>query len=63
LIRVFDRAVFYAGSTTCAFVFFDIPGLLIQRYGKVSFFSCYTVNFSIGEYLNVGMPADLGQFR
>ena len=39
LIRVFDRAVFYTGSTTCAFVFFDIPGLFIQRYGEVSFFS------------------------
>jgi len=63
LIRVFDGAVFYTGSTTRAFVFFDIPGLFIQCYGEVSFFSCYAVNFSISEYLNVWMPADLGQFR
>ena len=62
LIRVFDRAVFYAGSATRALVFFDIPRFFIQCYGEVSFFPCYTVNFSIGEYLNVGMPADLGQF-
>jgi hypothetical protein len=61
LIRVFDRAVFYAGSTTRAFVLYDIPGLLGQRYLEASYFPFYTVNFSIGEDLYVGMPADLDQ--
>ena len=62
LIRVFDRAVFYAGRTTRAFVLQNIPGLLNQRYLKVPCFAFYTVNFSIGEDLYVGMPADLDQF-
>jgi len=61
LIRVFDRAVFYTGSTTRAFALYDISGLLNQRYLKVSFFPCYTVYFSIGQDLYVGMPADLDQ--
>ena len=62
LIRVFDRAVLYTGSTTGAFVLQDIPGLFNQRYVEVSCFPFYTVNFSIGEDLYVGMPADLDQF-
>ena len=62
LIRVFDRAVFYAGRTTRAFVLQNIPGLFNQRYLKVSRFAFYTVNFSIGEDLYIGMPADLDQF-
>ena len=62
LIRIFDRAVFYAGRTTRAFVLQNIPGLFNQRYLKVPCFAFYTVNFSIGEDLYVGMPADLDQF-
>ena len=62
LIRVFDRAVFYAGRTTRAFVLQNIPGLFNQGYLKVSCFAFYTVNFSIGEDLYIGMPADLDQF-
>ena len=61
LIRVFDRAVFYTGSTTRAFALYDIPGLFNQRYLKVSCFPCYTVNFSVGQNLYIGMPADLDQ--
>ena len=62
LIRVFDRAVFYAGRTTCASVLFNVSGLLDQGDLKVSCFSFYTVNFSIGQDLYIGMPADLDQF-
>jgi len=62
LIRVFDRAVLYTGSTTRAFVLYDISGLFDQRYLEVSYFPCYTVNFSISEDLYIGMPADLDQF-
>ena len=60
-IRVFDRAVFCTGGTTRAFVLQNIPGLFSKRYLKVSYFSLYTVNFSIGENLYIGMPADLDQ--
>jgi hypothetical protein len=63
LIRVCYRAVFYTGSTTRAFVLYDVSGLSNQRYLEVSCFSFYTVNFSIGQYLYIGMPADLDQFR
>jgi hypothetical protein len=62
LIRVFDRAVFYTGSTTRAFVLYNISGLFNEGYLEVSCFSFYTLNFSIGQNLHVGMPADLDQF-
>jgi hypothetical protein len=62
LIRIFNRAVFYAGRTTCAFVLSNIPGLFNQGYLEVSCFSYYTVNFSIRQDLYIGMPADLDQF-
>jgi len=61
LIRVFDRAVFYTGSTTRAFALYNISGLFNQCYLKVSFFPFYTVNFSIGQDLYIWMPADLDQ--
>jgi len=62
LIRVLDRAVFYTGRTTPAFVLQNIPGLLGQSYLEVSCFAIYTVNVSIGQDFYVGMPADLDQF-
>ncbi len=62
LIGVFDRAVFYTGRTTRAFVLYNISGLFDQGYLEVSCFSFYTVNFTIGQDLYVGMPADLDQF-
>jgi len=62
LIRVFDRAVFYTGRTTRAFVLQNIPGLSNQGYPKVSCFSFYTFNVSIRQDFYVGMPADLDQF-
>jgi hypothetical protein len=62
LIRVCDRAVFYTGRTTRAFVLQNIPGLSNQGYPKVSCFSFYSVNVSIRQDFYVGMPADLDQF-
>ena len=62
LIRVFDRAVFYAGSTTRAFVLDNVSGLFSQVYREVSCFPFYSVKFSIGKDLYIGMPADLDQF-
>jgi len=56
------RAVFYTGGTPGTPFFQNIPGLFSHRYGKVSSFTFNTVNFSIGEDLYVGMPADLDQF-
>ena len=63
LIRVRDWAVFYTGSTARTFVLYNVSGLSNQRYFEVSCLSFYTVNFSIGQYLYIGMPADLDQFR
>jgi len=61
-IRDFYRAVLYASIATRAFALDNISGLFIQRYPEVSLFPFYTVNFSIAQYLYIGMPADLDQF-
>jgi hypothetical protein len=61
-IRVYDRAVFYTGRTTRAFVLQNIPGLSNQAYLKVPCFSFYPLNVSIRQDLYIGMPADLDQF-
>ena len=61
-IRDLDRAVLYTGSTTRAFVLYNVSGFFIQGDLEVSCFPLYTVNFSIGQDLYVGMPADLDQF-
>jgi len=62
LIRVFDRAVFYAGRTTRAFALNNISGLFNQGDLEVSCFPYDTVNFSIRQDLYIGIPADLDQF-
>jgi hypothetical protein len=62
LIGVLDRAVFYAGRTTRAFVLENISGLFKQGDLEVSCFTFDTVNFRIRQDLYVGMPADLDQF-
>jgi len=62
LIRVLDWAVFYTGSATRAFALDNISGLFNQGCLEVSCFPFYTVNFSIGQDLYIGMPADLDQF-
>ena len=61
-IRDLDRAVLYTGRTTRAFVLYNVSGLFIQGDLEVSCFPFYTVNFSIGQDLYIGMPADLDQF-
>jgi hypothetical protein len=63
LVGVCYRAVFYTGSAARTFVLYNVPGLPNQRYFEVSCLSCYVVNFSIRQYLYIGMPADLDQFR
>jgi len=61
LVRIFGRAIFYTGGTTRAFVLKNIPWLSSQAYLKVSYLPFYAVDFSIGEDLYIGMPADLDQ--
>ena len=61
-IRDLDRAVLYTGSTPRAFVLYNVSGLFIQGDLEVSCFPFYSVNFSIGQDLYIGMPADLDQF-
>ena len=63
LVRVFDWAVFDTGTATRAFILYNVSGFFNQGYLEVTCFSCYSVNFSIGEDLYIGMPADLDQFR
>ncbi len=61
-IRDLDRAIFDTGSTTRAFVLYNVSGFFIQGDLEVSCFPFYTVNFSIGQNLYIRMPADLDQF-
>ena len=61
-VRNYNRAVLGTGSTTRAFVLYNVSGLLDQGDLEVSCFTFYTVNFSIGQDLYIGMPADLDQF-
>ena len=61
-IRDLDRAILYTGSTTRAFVLFDVSGLFIQGDLEVACCSIYSLNFSISQDLYIGMPADLDQF-
>jgi hypothetical protein len=61
-IRDLDRAILYTGSTTGASLLYNVSGLFIQGDLEISCFSFYTVNFSIGQDLYIGMPADLDQF-
>jgi hypothetical protein len=57
-----DRAVLYTGTATRAVVLDNISGLFNQGDLEVSCFPIYTINFSIGQDLDIGMPADLDQF-
>ena len=61
-IRDLDRAVLYTGTTTRAVVLDNVSGLFNQGDLEVSRFPFYTVNFSISQDLNIGMPADLDRF-
>ena len=61
-IRDLDRAILYTGRTPRASVLINISGLFIQGDLEVSCFAFDAVNFSKGEDLYIGMPADLDQF-
>jgi hypothetical protein len=63
LIRIFNRAIFYTGSTTCAFVLFNISRFFNQVNLEVPCFTFNTFYFSIAQDLYIRMPADLDQFR
>jgi hypothetical protein len=61
-IRDLDRAVLYTGTTTRAVVLYNVSGLFDQGDLEVACLPFDTVNFSIGQDLYIGMPADLDQF-
>jgi hypothetical protein len=62
-IRDLDRAVLDTGTTARAVIFYYVAGLFYQGDREVTRFTFHAVDFSIGENLYVGMPADLDQFR
>jgi hypothetical protein len=61
LIRILNGAILHTGSAPGAFVLNNIPWPLGQGYYKVSQLPFYTVDFSVGEDLDIRMPADLDQ--
>jgi len=61
-IRNLDRTILDADGTTRTFVLDNVPGLFIQRDPEISCNPFDPVNFSVGQYLYVRMPADLDQF-
>ena len=61
-IRNLHRAVLDTDRTTRAVIFDDVSGLFVQGDLEVSCFPCDLFNFSVGQYLDVRMPADLDQF-
>jgi hypothetical protein len=61
-IRDLNRAVLDADRTTRAFVLYNVSGLFIQPDREISCNSFDTVNFGIGQYFDIRMPADLDQF-
>ncbi|GAB6193436.1 hypothetical protein JCM39068_31860 [Desulfocastanea catecholica] len=63
LIGILHRAILDAHAATGAFVFDDVARFLGQPDGKVAFLAIDAVNFGVGENLDIGMPADLDQFR
>ena len=61
LVGVLDRAVFDARRTPRTLLLDDVAGLSRECYGEVARLALYTVDFGIGEDLDVRMPADLDQ--
>ena len=57
------RRGFRATGAARALVFDDVTRLFGQRDRKVACLSLYLIDFGIGEHFDVGMPADLDQFR
>jgi hypothetical protein len=62
-IGILHRAILYAGGTAGALVFDDVTRLFGQCDRKVACLSVDAIDFGVGEYFDVGMPADLDQFR
>jgi hypothetical protein len=58
----FNRAILDTDGTTRAIVLDDVSGLFRQGDLEISRFPPDAVNFSIGQYLDIWMPADLDQF-
>jgi len=63
LIGICHRAKLHAGAAACALVFDDVARFFGQSDGKVTCLSFNTVNYGISENFDIGMPADLDQFR
>jgi len=63
LIRVRHRAVLDADAAAGALVLDDVARFLGQLDGKIACLASDAVNFGIGKNLDIGMPADLDQFR
>jgi hypothetical protein len=63
LIRIHRRAVLDADAATGALVLDDVARFLGQLDGKIACLAIDAVNFGIGKNLDIGMPADLDQFR
>ena len=63
LIGIRHWAKLHAGAAACALVFDDVTRFFGQSDGKVTCLSFNTVNDGISENFNIGMPADLDQFR
>ena len=62
-IRVCNRAIFDAGSTTRTHIFLYIPGLSGQAYFKITSFTLYTINFSVTQDLYIRVPSNLDELR
>ncbi|MBB5348727.1 hypothetical protein HNQ81_002467 [Desulfoprunum benzoelyticum] len=63
LIGILYWAILDADAATGASVFDDVTRFLGQLDGKIACLAMNAVNFSIGKNLDIGMPADLDQFR
>ena len=63
LIRIHRRAVLDADAAAGALVLDDVARFLGQLDGKIACLAIDAVNFGIGKNLDIGMPADLDQFR
>jgi hypothetical protein len=63
LVWMSDGAVFHTGGATGALALVDVSGLCDQGYAEVAHLTFQTNHFSIGEDLDVWVPADLDQFR
>ncbi len=61
-VRKFNRTILDTSITTGAFILDNIARLFGQGDLKISTFTLYTFDLSIGKNLYVGMPADLDQF-